>query len=296
MEKIGIVTVLYNSESVLDEFFATLNEQTYKNFILYVIDNKSPDNSLEKSRGLAKKYPFDTVIIANENNDGVARGNNIGIEKALNDGCDLVLLSNNDVVFEPKTIELLLDGLNETKADIVVPKIYYHGTNLIWAVGGNFRKFHGDVKHIGTRVEDVGQFEDDFQVEYAPTCFMLLKKSVFEKIGIMDEKYFVYYDDTDFMYRAKKAGVKTFYVHKSRLWHKESVSTGVMSYFTVYHCNRNLMYFMLKNRGLLAFVWIIFVKIFTILFWHSFTYNKTCRQAERKGFWDGIRMCFRYLV
>lgn len=295
MNQIGIVTVLYNSESVLDEFFDTLNKQTYRNFILYVIDNKSPDNSLAKSQELAQKHSFKTVIIANENNDGVARGNNIGIKQALKDGCDLVLLSNNDVVFEPQTIELLLEGMTETKADIVVPKIYFHGTNLIWAAGGFFRKFRGDVKHIGAREKDSGQFDLNYQIDYSPTCFMLIKKNVFDKIGMMDEKYFVYFDDTDFVYRSQKASIKLFYIYKSILWHKESVSTGVMSYFTIFHCNRNIMYFTLKNRGVIAFAWIIFIKIATILLWHSFTYNKICRKAEREGFWAGLKMCRKYL-
>lgn len=295
MSKIGIVTVLYNSESVLDEFFATLNEQTHKDFVLYVIDNKSPDGSLAKSRSLAGKYPFKTVVYANENNDGVARGNNIGIDLALKDGCDLVLLSNNDVVFEPRTIELLIEGMNEEHADIVVPKIYYHGTKLLWAAGGRFRLLRGDVKHIGSMEEDVGQYDTNFQVCYSPTCFMLIKKSVFEKIGTMDEKYFVYYDDADFIYRSQKAAQRLFYIYKSKLWHKESVSTGVMSFFSVFHCNRNMIYFTLKNRGCLALAWICLFKIGTMLLWHSFTYNKTCRKAERKGFLAGLKMCWKLL-
>lgn len=73
MNKIGIVTVLYNSESVLSDFFTSLEQQTYKNFILYVIDNASPDNSLQIAREMADKMPFRVVFIENPVNGGIAR-------------------------------------------------------------------------------------------------------------------------------------------------------------------------------------------------------------------------------
>ena len=99
--RIGIVTVLYNSAGVLPEFFETLGTQRYTNFILYIVDNKSPDDSLAVARKLCASARFETVVIENEENYGVAKGNNIGIKAALRDGCDRVLLSNNDIVLVP---------------------------------------------------------------------------------------------------------------------------------------------------------------------------------------------------
>ena len=89
---IGIVTVLYNSETVLADYFSSLNSQTYRNFIVYIVDNKSPDNSLAFSHELAETSFFQTVFIENDENVGVAKGNNLGINKAILDGCDMVLL------------------------------------------------------------------------------------------------------------------------------------------------------------------------------------------------------------
>src|SRR5574344_12596 len=97
---IGIVTVLYNSESVLDDFFLSLEKQTFTHFRLYVIDNKSPDQSLAVSRNLLEKSTLDFALIENATNEGIAKGNNLGIKAALEDGCNYVLLSNNDVVLE----------------------------------------------------------------------------------------------------------------------------------------------------------------------------------------------------
>ena len=142
-KKIGIVTVLYNSETVLDDFFSTLALQSYKTFVLYIVDNKSPDNSLAKAKELASQNDFETVFIENPQNDGVAKGNNLGIEKALADGCDYVLLSNNDVVLYEDTIKNLLFATEHNNVLVTVPKILIYDNKNIWFAGGelNFRTF-----------------------------------------------------------------------------------------------------------------------------------------------------------
>jgi GT2 family glycosyltransferase len=256
-KKTGIVTVLYKSETVLDDFFRTLNEQSYKNIILYVINNKSPDNSLNKSKKLAKSVWFETKFIENDDNYGVAKGNNQGIEAALKDGCDFVLLSNNDVVLKPDTIEKLYTGLVKNNADMVVPKIYFYGTNLLWMAGGKFTWYNGSNKHFGYKKEDKGQFDKCKKIDYAPTCFMLIKSGVFETVEMMDEKFFVYYDDTDFVYRVMKKGQRLFYVYNSILEHKESTSTGIKSDFKLYYSFRNRIYFAKKHR---RFFYIFFIE------------------------------------
>jgi GT2 family glycosyltransferase len=247
-EKIGVVTVLYKSETVLDNFFSTLNQQSYDNFILYVIDNKSPDDSLSLSKQLAKTVFFETKFIENDDNYGVAKGNNQGIKAALADSCDYVLLSNNDVVLKPDTIEKLYSGLQETGADMTVPKIYFYGTNLIWAAGGKFRKLTSTTIHIGSHKEDKRQYDKCYSIDYAPTCFMLIKKDVFSIVGVMDEKYFVYSDDTDFVYRAIVKKQKLFYIYNSTIEHKESTSTSIRSDFYYYYLFRNRIYFAKKHQ------------------------------------------------
>jgi GT2 family glycosyltransferase len=247
-ERIGIVTVLYNSESVLEDFFASLRQQTYDNFLLYVVDNNSPDLSLYKSKVLAKTVSFETIFIENSENYGVAKGNNQGIEAALADLCDYILLSNNDIVLRTNTIEKLYLGLKEKNADMVVPKIYYYGTNKIWSAGGKFNKINGSTIHFGMGIKDDGKYDRCYKIEYAPTCFMLISKKVFFVVGLMDEKYFVYFDDTDFLYRAWKLKINVFYIFESVLEHKESISTGKRSNFTYYYTLRNRIYFAKKRR------------------------------------------------
>ena len=286
--KIGIVTVLYNSETVLTEFFETLAKQTYENFILYVVDNLSPDRSLEVSKKLAEYHQFKTVIIENDANYGVAKGNNIGVQRALKDGCDLILLSNNDIALRNNSIKNLIIGLDEKNADMAVPKIYIYDTNKIWAAGGDFIKKNGLTKHNGEGEEDKGQFNLSRKVVYAPTCFMLIRKEVFNDVGMMDENYFVYYDDTDFVYRAlNKYDKELWYIFDSEIYHNESTSTGKMSDFSIKFLWRNLVYFALKNYKP-VYGWYVltynFLYILIILFFrYSLKQWKIALNAYKEG-------------
>lgn len=288
-EKIGIVTVLYNSESVLEEFFETLSQQTYKNFILYVVDNLSPDNSLSLSIKLASEYHFQTVIIKNEANYGVAKGNNIGIRKAIEDECDFVLLSNNDIAIEHEAIKKLLDGLHKYNTDMAVPKIYFYRTNKIWAAGGGYNKRNGITIQYGQEEEDMGQFNIAKQVTYAPTCFMLIKKEVFDNVGMMDENYFVYYDDTDFVHRALNKHKKSlWYISDSIVHHNESTSTGKMSDFSVRFLWRNLVYFALKNYHPLYAIYVISYNYIYILIILYFRYSRHQWYIALKAYKEGL--------
>ena len=228
-KKIGVVTVLYNSSKVLDDFFKSLNDQVYKNIILYVVDNKSPDDSLVHAKELAAKVSFDTVFIENDDNYGVAKGNNQGIIRALCDECDYILISNNDIVIPDNTISGLVDKIENTKVDIVVPKIYFYNSN-------------------GYGTLDSGHFDKERYINYAPTCFMLINSKVFYDVGLMDEQYFVYFDDTDFIWRTIKLNKKKMlYVPELSIQHKESYSTGgVRSDFTLKYYYRNKVYFQKK--------------------------------------------------
>ncbi|MCC8088789.1 MAG: glycosyltransferase family 2 protein [Rikenellaceae bacterium] len=286
--RIGIVTVLYNSETVLEEFFRTLKIQTFGNFTLYIVDNKSPDGSLAMSRRLAEEVFFETVVIANDDNYGVAKGNNIGIKRALEDGCELILLSNNDTVLESDTIELLVKGMEAHAADMAVPKIYYHGSDTIWAAGGRFTWYNGSTRHYGAGMKDSGGFDKIRYVDYSPTCFLLIKKEVFGRVGFMDENYFVYYDDTDFLWRCRENSIKLIYIPDSVLHHKESTSTGGQAGdFTVYYMERNRIYFSEKNLGRLQRTVVRFYTMLHNTFRKPFVWNKRqigmARRAQRDG-------------
>lgn len=293
MSKIGIVTVLYNSENVLSDFFDSLEKQTYKDFILYVIDNKSPDNSLAKAKLLASTHNFTTRIFAEEENWGVAKGNNIGIINALSDNCQYVLLANNDVILHETTIETLLHGLLFMNVKIAVPKIYFCDSRRFYSTGGYFCRFKALTPHRGYNKIDNGQYDSFEIVEYAPTCFMLIDASVFYEVGLMDEKYFVYYDDSDFIWRATKCHRnKIAYIYNSSLEHKESYSTGgAQSDFAIYYSCRNAIYFANKNYTLIFRILAFIFQIMHTYMRKPFIYPKVKVNVAKKALRDGFKMC-----
>ncbi len=165
-------------------------------------------------------------------------------------------------------IAQLSNRLEEYQADITCPKIlYYDEPDRIWAAGGEFQPWMGyRTIHFGVGQVDRGQYDSVRRITYAPTCCVLIRKDVFERIGIMDERYFVYVDDVDFMYRALKAKMTLIYLPELRLLHKVGRLTGgETSAFHIRYCARNRIYFILKHFGVLAAILIGFLYQFKIL-------------------------------
>lgn len=291
--KIGLVTVLYNGIEVLEGFFESLSRQTYKNFILYVIDNSPNEVALDEAKQLASKFNVPSEFIYNNANLGVAKGNNQGIELSLENNCEFILLLNNDIEFDKNTIRDMIEYAEKNSESIIVPKIYYHGTNKLWMAGGHISKLKATSPHRGDKEEDIGQYDKIEYVGYAPTCFMLIHKEVFKTVGIMDEKYFVYYDDTDFVWRANKLGYKIVYFPKSTIGHKVSFSTGGgESNFSIYYLNRNRIFFIRKN-------FYFFYNLTSLLFLFStslvryFIYDKEQKKIILSAIKDGLfTKCF----
>ncbi len=250
---IGIVTVLYNSDDVLPDFFTSLGAQTDIRFRLYVIDNSAADTGIRISRSLADRYGIDIHLLFNNANVGVAKGNNQGIDLALADGCNHVLLANNDTQFAPDTIRLLLEAVSGGDDLVATPKIMYHGEPMrLWYGGGHIDAWRMRTPHHGMNEMDEGQFDKVRHVNYAPTCFMIFDTAVFARTGRMDEQFFVYYDDTDFVWRMNTLRIRIRFVPESVVLHKVSTSTGGdLSPFSLYYMTRNRVYFIRKNlRGL----------------------------------------------
>lgn len=136
--KVGIVTVTFNSEHVLDDFLRSLWSQTHRNFSLYAVDNASRDASVP----MLRRESDDRVrIIAKTTNVGVAEGNNIGIQQALRDGCEFILLLNNDVVFSADLITKLLEALQSHGCEMSAPKTtYFEPDKRLWWAGGSFQR------------------------------------------------------------------------------------------------------------------------------------------------------------
>ena len=250
MTKLGLVTVLFNANEVLEDFVKSISIQSFKNYVLYFIDNTPSEETDQLIAQLNGRYPLSAYKhIKNPQNYGVAKANNQGIEIALQAGADYVLLLNNDIaISQPFLLQQMVNKATESREDIIVPKILYYGTRKIWLAGGNFLHYKGTSQTIGDKEIDCGQYDNAGYTDYAPTCFMLCSKKVFADTGLMDERYFVYYDDNDFIFRAKNKGFKIFYMPSIEVFHKVSFSTGgAESLFSIYYLNRNRIYFIRKH-------------------------------------------------
>jgi GT2 family glycosyltransferase len=249
-DKIGVVTVTYNSGSVLEQFLHSVAAQTYGNFLLYAVDNASQDTTLTQ---LEASNDARLRVIPNSVNVGVAEGNNQGTRAALADGCDYVLYLNNDVEFEPETFAFLVAEINALSGDLLAPKILFDDRVHIWSAGGTFNPLKGYFGFpTGQGEIDHGQYETPMRIKNAPTCCLLVRRAVFDAIGMMDAKYFVYHDDSDFLLRAWRAGLTMFYTPRARIYHKASVLTGgSASPFSLRYSTRGHVYFMLKNLGVM---------------------------------------------
>jgi len=268
MEKIGLVTITYNSADVIKGFLDSTLNQTFQKFVIYIIDNKSNDDTLK----IIDSYTEERIkVVKNSKNLGVAKANNQGIKLSIKDECSQVLIINNDVEFESTLLDKMLKIQKENDCSLVVPKMmYFDNPDNIWYAGSTFVKRKGFLPiHKGIKQKDEGQFDGIYPVEYAPTCCLLVKKEVFEDVGFMDEKYFVYFDDTDFSYRVlKNKNHKMYFFSDVKFYHKVGSLTKSVEKenkkeyrgdFFIMQNTRNHIYFLKKIGSVYAYLFIVFL-------------------------------------
>ena len=302
MEKIGLVTITYNSADVIRGFLESTFSQTFQNFIIYIIDNNSQDNTIEI---LKENTDSRIELVKNKENVGVAKANNQGIELALKDNCTQVLIINNDVEFEKQLFEKMLQIQKDKNCSLVVPKMMYFDTpDYIWYAGSSFIKKKGFLPiHKGIKQKDSSQFDGVYPVEYAPTCCLLVKKEVFQDVGMMDEKYFVYFDDTDFSYRVLKDGRhKLFYFSDTKFYHKVGSLTKSVEKekkreyrgdFFIKQNTRNHIYFLKKIGSIYAYLFILFLFFknnLRFIINPNFRKNFHTWKLINKSYFEGLRM------
>lgn len=250
---VGVVTVTYNSASVLEDFLDSAAAQTGVELRLYVIDNDSHDASVAMVRA---EHRFASLqLIANADNVGVALGNNQGIEAALADGCDWVLLLNNDTRFPPNLMQILVAEALANGIELLSPIIegaepagsLWYGTGRYLESEG-FRTWHPDGgKPMSAAPKELTA------TQYASTCCLLVAPVVFRRAGLMDPDYFVYFDDVDFAVRANRKGFQYWVTPAVTLLHKaNSLTGGTESPFALKWGSRNWVLISRKNHSGLA--------------------------------------------
>ncbi len=240
--KLAIILVNFNGLQYNEPcLHSILNSDWNGQITVYVVDNGSTDGSMEALEGTAGTGGAVRFLYLGENR-GFSAANNVGIRRALEDGADSVMLLNNDTVICRDMLAEMVDAQRKYGTDcIFVPKIcYYDRPDVIWSAGGGFTGLVKKPFSYGENKPDDGTFDSERQCENGNGCCMLLSRQVIERLGFLDERFFLYYEDTEYFLRAGECGVSVYYVPTAKLYHKVNGSTkGNDNAACVYYITRN---------------------------------------------------------
>lgn len=291
MTKLAIITVTYNSSLVIDEFIKALLTQICVDWQLYLVDSASTDDTLFR----VSQYNDERInVLASEHNIGFAAGNNLGITRAAAAGYNDFLLINNDTEFSVGFLRDLLDSRNLYPHHVLTAKIrYFEPNTTIWCAGGGFKPSNAwAAYHIGENEVDCGQYNMDYECDFVPMCCVLVPLTAWLKVGELDVKYFIYSEDADWFYRAKRMSVLLVYCYKPVIYHKvSSLTGGSKSYIGAFYGSRNRAYFICKHfRGIDRLIYLskYFVGMFVALLTKKYTWQEFKWRVP--AFWRGLKL------
>lgn len=253
-----IILVHYNSDAETTNCLRSLDTITLKTseYAVVVVDNGSTAAYQKPELERDQQIHF----LRSEANLGFTGGNNLGIHYAIEKfNSDYIILLNNDTLVAANAFEVLIqEAQANPRAGIVAPKIYFaknrefhaasydlkdHG-NVLWYAGGSIDWQHLVAFHRGVDEVDRRQFERQTASDFATGCCMLVKREIFEKVGLLDRRYFLYLEDVDFNLRAQQFGYQIRYTDKAKVWHiNAGSSNGSGSLIHVYYQTRNRFLF-----------------------------------------------------
>ena len=250
---LGIVIANWNGEKLIDKCLESLENQVFKNFKVYIIDNASNDNS----RDVIKKYMnrLNIDLMEMSYNTGFALANNIGIKKAIKDGCNYILTLNNDVEVPKESLKKAMESIEINKEFDVFQlfMINYFNKDICDAAGLNFKDdliplqvgFKENVADILNR--------DDIKIDGVCAGAAIYSTKSLETVKLDDENYFdsnffAYFEDVDLSLRLKGAGYKFKLLKDSIVYHMHSATGGKTSGFKEYYLTRNLFMYTKRNQ------------------------------------------------
>ena len=253
--EVSIITINYNG---LEDTCALIETIPFnENVEVIVVDNASKNLEAET---ISQRFPRVNVI-KSERNLGFAGGNNLGIQAAHG---KYLLLINNDTIIREFNIQALIDRM-ELSPDIgvVCPKIRFSWGNNPIQFAGYTKLSRITVRNyaIGFNEEDHGQYETAHPTPYAHGAAMLIRRDAINKVGLMPECYFLYYEEIDWSMMFTRAGYQIWYEPKCTIFHKESQATGQNSPLRTYYLTRNRLLLVCRNpqefNKTLAYIYLI---------------------------------------
>ncbi len=280
MPSVGIIIINYKGFEITSECIDSLLAIDYLNYTIVCVDNGSGDGSDDRLRS---KYQDKIELIQLLENKGVTGGNNRGIEYAKEHNLDYVLFLNNDTIVDKGFLKIMMQASSENNEAIIVPKIllYFDKTKLDNWIGSDFNWWKGIPKGYIEHRKDVPELNIKREIRVSSTCCLLVPMKVIEDVGMMDENYFIYYDDVDFTIRATNAGHKIIYEPSAQIYHRSkiTISQKLPSYFGYFINNRNAVYFYNKLCENQVVKYIFFVRLFYGL---AITFSKALIKRDIK--------------
>ena len=261
--KIAIIIVNWKQYQLTKLCLYSLQKIKYDNYQIILIDNESNPKELKKI-----KNQFDKIItFPNQKNLGFTGANNVGIEYAIKNDFEYVMLINNDTEVEKNFINPLIELLEKNQNfGAAQPLILnYYNRNKVWSAGGFLNKFFG-YTYVIKSPDGIKK-----NIDWITGCCFFLRTDVIKKIGLLDENFFAYYEDVDWSIRIKNAGYDLAFVKSSVVYHHGSKSSknesneGTLSPFVHYLNIRNHIFLLRKNKDVFNSVGVLFFQFFKIV-------------------------------
>jgi GT2 family glycosyltransferase len=250
LPRVIAVTVNYNGGRFLGDFLESFRALTYPNLGLIVVDNASRDGSW----AMVNRVIPEATLIRSTTNDGFTGGNNRAVREALAQGADYVLFLNNDTRLDAGLVEALI--AEAAPRTIVAPHVYLDGSaDRLDDTLGRFSWLRGAWRDWVFNRPPPRYLRRAGPVEMASLTALLVPAAVFREVGFLDERMFMYYEDFDFVRRARQAGFRLRQTPAARLWHRRAASSGGgETAFKYYYATRNRLYLLRRHQPLALFV------------------------------------------
>jgi len=248
-----VASVILNTNRRDDtlECLASLANSDYANHRVIVMDNASTDGS---AAAIRERFPQVQILDLTQNL-GYAGNNNVGIEAALAEKADWVFVLNEDTVLAPDCLTRLIEaGEQDPSIGVLGPMVYHHGEpTVIQSAGGKLNALWESF-HLAQNVEDHGQFRAPHRVDWISGCAILVRRAVIEQVGMIDPRYFYFWEETEWCMRASKAGWRIVHEPRAMLWHKGVQRDYRPKPHVTYYATRNRLLTLAKHHAP-VFVW-----------------------------------------
>jgi GT2 family glycosyltransferase len=242
--KVFAIVLCFNGIDLTRQCLRSLEMQSYRDLSLIAVDNGSVDSTVSVLRS---EFPNVQLIIA-QDNLGYVGGNNLGIQAALDQGADCVFLVNNDTILDVDCVSQLVQAFaQDPTIGVVGPMVYtWDNWSTISSAGGEVIWEIADSQNVGAGEIDTGQYPSRI-VDYVNGCGIMVRRGAIEAAGLLDPKFFMYWEETDWCLRISKAGFAVYFNRAARMQHKAAIVPEELGPTTLYYTFRNRVLFFYRH-------------------------------------------------